>query len=423
MTSNTSKSQAPHSMPKPMIRIRFFGPGGIKSEWVFRCTVSCCRRAQNKWHTCKDRPAASVHWAHWPSGTADACPTCCKLAFLATAEGTGGLERCALTATLGEKVGLKLLRWCGSWLLLFTSGRTTCNCTQLLRIWSRLLIVSSPNHCMKQSRPPSRLWRPRPSCRCLLVLKSAGQAHFRTSAEDYGFHTKSGPLTGFMSPSSPTRPLLWTVTRRPSTIQTTIASLTSRRPHARALDCSVFPQCLKPLFRTFLMVILLFIQRESKESMLGNTLQNREKERKKKVLWSVLQSRCQRKVDGTVTGATLFRLTEKFILMNEISETTWNEELNKLFLVKIQRREKSYLIEYDMEIQNLERRNSECALIESQRKLEPQDDNYWKPINGQIKLSVRAYTCVVHWRWKSRLHQECYAGSCQEIEKLKKTLL
>ena len=52
------------------------------------------------------------------------------------------------------------------------------------------------------------------------------------------------------SPQSSTRPLLQTVTRRPSTIRTTIASLTSRKPHARTLNCSVFPQCLKPLFRT-----------------------------------------------------------------------------------------------------------------------------------------------------------------------------
>ena len=35
-------------------------------------------------------------------------------------------------------------------------------------------------------------------------------------------------------------------------------ALTSRKPHARTLDCSVFPQCLKPLFRTFLIVMLLF---------------------------------------------------------------------------------------------------------------------------------------------------------------------
>ena len=141
-----------------------------------------------------------------------------------------------------------------------------------------------------------------------------------------------------LSPSSPTRPLLWTVARRPSAIRTTIASLTSWKPHARTLDCSVFPQCFKPLFRTFLMVILLF-REKSKKACLGKPLRGREKERKEKVLWSVLQSRCQGKVSGTALGFILLRLTEIFILMNEISEKTWNEELNKLFLVKIQFRE------------------------------------------------------------------------------------
>ena len=53
----------------------------------------------------------------------------------------------------------------------------------------------------------------------------------------------------------------------------------------------------------------------------------------------MMQSRCQGKVDGTVLGVILFRLTENSILMNEIFEKTWNEELNELFLVKIQLRE------------------------------------------------------------------------------------
>ena len=33
---------------------------------------------------------------------------------------------------------------------------------------------------------------------------------------------------------------------------------TSRKTHTRTLDCSVFSQCLNPLFRAFLMMILLF---------------------------------------------------------------------------------------------------------------------------------------------------------------------
>ena len=29
------------------------------------------------------------------------------------------------------------------------------------------------------------------------------------------------------------------------------------------------------------------------------------------------------------------------------------------------------------------------------------DDNYWKPINWQIKLNVRQYICVANWRWRT----------------------
>ena len=58
--------------------------------------------------------------------------------------------------------------------------------------------------------------------------------------------------------------------------------------------------------------------------------------------------------------------------MNEISENIFNEELNHILSVKIQFREKLFLNEYKMEIQNLKRRNSEYALFESQLELESQ---------------------------------------------------
>ena len=74
-----------------------------------------------------------------------------------------------------------------------------------------------------------------------------------------------------MSPRSSTRLLLQTDTRRLSTIRTTITSLTSRKPHARTLDCSAFPQCSNPLFPTFLMVMLLF-RKEAKKACFRETV-------------------------------------------------------------------------------------------------------------------------------------------------------
>ena len=74
--------------------------------------------------------------------------------------------------------------------------------------------------------------------------------------------------------------------------------------------------------------------------------------------------------------------------MDEISENILNEKLNKQSLEKNSAQRKLYLTEYQMEIQTLERRNSEYELFES--------------------------------KMKNRLHQECYARSCQQLEELRK---
>ena len=63
--------------------------------------------------------------------------------------------------------------------------------------------------------------------------------------------------TQVVSPESSTRSPPWMMTRCSSTIRTTI-SLTSRKTHTKTKDSSVFSQCLNPLFRTFLIMILLF---------------------------------------------------------------------------------------------------------------------------------------------------------------------
>ena len=61
-----------------------------------------------------------------------------------------------------------------------------------------------------------------------------------------------------------TRWFLRMMTRRPSTIQTTTVSLTSQKPHTRTLDGSVFLQYVRPLFRRFLEVTLLFRKKAKK---------------------------------------------------------------------------------------------------------------------------------------------------------------
>ena len=106
--------------------------------------------------------------------------------------------------------------------------------------------------------------------------------------------------------------------------------------------------------------------------------------------------------------------------MDEISENTLNEELNKLFLEKNSLQRTLCLTEYDMEIQNLGRRNSEDALNESQRELESQrrrllEVSQWTDQAQRERIHLRC-----RLEMKSRLRKERYARSCREIEELKR---
>ena len=148
------------------------------------------------------------------------------------------------------------------------------------------------------------------------------------------------------------------------------------------------------------MVILLFRERV-KKACIGKPLLDREWGKKEKVLWSVLQSRCQWKVDGTVLGVILFRLTENSMLMNEISEKTRNEVLNKQFLVKIHIKENYIWLSTTWRSRTSSEGIQNIRWLSRDESLNLKDDNYWKPINGQIKLSVGECTCVANWRWRA----------------------
>ena len=106
--------------------------------------------------------------------------------------------------------------------------------------------------------------------------------------------------------------------------------------------------------------------------------------------------------------------------MNEISENTLNEQLNKLFLVQIQFRENYTRLSTTWRSKILERRNSEYALVEPQRELESQrqqllEANQW----ADQAQRERRHLCS-ELEMKNRLHQEWYERSCQEIEQLKR---
>ena len=73
-----------------------------------------------------------------------------------------------------------------------------------------------------------------------------------------------------------------------------------------------------------------------------------------------------------------------------------------------------------MKIPKFERRNSEYALFESQRELESQRLQLLEDIQRTDQVQrERTYLCS-ELKIKNRLHQECYARSCREIEEMKR---
>ena len=87
---------------------------------------------------------------------------------------------------------------------------------------------------------------------------------------------------------------------------------------------------------------------------------------------------------------------------------------------EISAQRKLYSTEYDMEVKDLERRNSEYASIESQRELESQilqlrQARQWADQAQRERINLCGEKEI-----RSCLHQESYARHCQEIDELKR---
>ena len=111
------------------------------------------------------------------------------------------------------------------------------------------------------------------------------------------------------------------------------------------------------------MVILLF-REKSKKARLGKTLQDREKE-------SVAESMSRKSRRNSTRSHSLQTHREFFSDERDLREHL-ERRAQQAVLGKNSAQRKFLSAEYDMEIQNLERRNSEYAVIESQRELESQ---------------------------------------------------
>ena len=162
------------------------------------------------------------------------------------------------------------------------------------------------------------------------------------------------------------------------------------------------------------------LQRESQESMSWETVaRQREREEREGSVISVAES-MSRNSRRNGTGSHSLQTHREFYSDERDLREHLERRAQQAILGENSVQRKLHLNEYNMEIQKLERRNSENALIESRRELESQrvqllEANQW----ADQAQRERMHLCS-ELEMKNHLHQECYARSCQENEELKK---
>ena len=190
-------------------------------------------------------------------------------------------------------------------------------------------ILAVPARSLRDHSRLRRHWRSRPHVLADLTCpKSAEHAQLRTCIAKFGYLAKSALNTGhepdeFDKITSVDDDAMLIDDPDP---QWNLWLLEKHTREQRTSRCSHLVWIL--CFARFSWWFRSWGEKQRKHA-IGKPLLDREKEKKEKVLWSVLQSRCQRKVNGTVF-VWVWKVSENSILMNEISEKTWNEELDKL---------------------------------------------------------------------------------------------
>ena len=135
-----------------------------------------------------------------------------------------------------------------------------------------------------------------------------------------------------------------------------------------------------------------FLFREiEKTACIGKPLLDREREEREGSVISVAES-MSRKSRRNSTWSYSLETHRKFYSDERDLREDLERRAQQAVLGENSDQRKSYLSECDMEIQNLERRNPEYALIESRRELESQRRHLWEA--NQIKLNERENTLV-----------------------------
>ena len=150
--------------------------------------------------------------------------------------------------------------------------------------------------------------------------------------------------------------------------------------------------------------------------MPRETVQEREREEREGSVIRVAESMPRKSRRNSITSHSLQTHRELYSDERDLREHL-ERRAQQAILGENSVQRKLYSTEYHMEIPNLERRNSEYALFESLRGLESQrlqllEANQWRDQAQQERILLSS-----ELKMKSRLHQECYARSCQEFKK------
>ena len=208
------------------------------------------------------------------------------------------------------------------------------------------------------------------------------------------------------------------MTRRPLTIRTTIVSDFSKNPRENTGLFGVPTVSEASVSRVSHGNFAL--QRGSQESMPRETVaRQRERGEREGSVVSVTESMSKNSRRNS-TGSHSLRTHRGFFSDERDLREHFERRAQQDFLGETSVQRKLYSTECNMEIQNLERRNSEYSLFESQRELESQRRQSLKANHWADKAQRQRIHLCRELEMKSRLHQECCARSCQEIEELKR---
>ena len=180
------------------------------------------------------------------------------------------------------------------------------------------------------------------------------------------------------------------MTRRSSTIRTTI-SPTSRKNMientGRFGVSTVFESSVSKSFS----LVILFFKRKARKARNRESVA-RERKRRKRRFWDqwyrvdVKERLTERYLcESEESQKILFsRVSENSTLLFEISEDTWNEELNKLFFLGKFSSEKIFWMSTSWRARTWSEEIQNTHYSSHNDSLNLKDDNYWKPINRHI---------------------------------------